>query len=376
MKPLSILVAMDSFKGSLGAHEATAAVCRGLASILPDSRLTGRPMADGGEGTARVFLSARSGAWIPLRASGPLPGMEIEAGLAWLPADGVAVVECASASGLALVPADRRDPLLASTSGTGELILEAARLGAHRILLGLGGSATVDGGTGAAEALGFKFLDRDGWPLTPCGANLAQIEAIVPPEDWLLPPIEALCDVRHRLTGQEGAAAVFGPQKGATPEQVELLDAGLEHLARVVERQFGRSFSDLPGSGAAGGLAFGAAAFFGANLVPGARVVSEVIGLADAMEDVDWVVTGEGRLDETSFQGKTVEVVNQLAHKAGARVAVVAGSIALRESRWRSLGIDRARPLVEVGVEPATAIKHAEELLESTARDLAPLLAS
>jgi len=343
---MKIVVALDSFKGSLTAVQACEIVVEAIRATVPGAEVVAKPMADGGEGTAAVLMAATGGQWVGRTVMGPLPEMQVEAGFVWLPATdatqmadgesaeqlirspqstirnqkGAALVEMATASGLPLLRPEQRNPLRATTYGTGELIRAAIDCGADHILLAIGGSATVDGGVGAAMALGWKFLAEDGREIGLGGGQLMRIARIVPPDgdtsarasqevpglecaDLKLETsnselvVEVLCDVDNPLTGEHGAARVFGPQKGATPEMVGQLDAGLAHLARLVREQLGRDITRLPGAGAAGGLAAGAVAFHGARLASGIEAVMAQTYLREAVADADWVLTGEGCFD-------------------------------------------------------------------------------
>lgn len=365
---------MDSFKGSLTAVEACEAVAGGLGRALPEAEMVLRPMADGGEGTAATVMAAAGGEWAPCRVTGPLPGTEVGAGFVWLPASGPgALVEMATASGLTLLEAAERDPLRTTTFGTGELLRAAAERGPSVLWLAVGGSATVDGGVGAATALGWRFLDRSGAEVGLGGEALARIHDIVPPDEVGLPPVVVLCDVDNPLLGESGAARVFGPQKGAGPEAVERLEEGLSNLAERVRSALGADLRGLQGAGAAGGLAAGAVAFMGATLVPGADAVMDAVGLADAVAGADWVITGEGRFDHQSLSGKVVSGVARVAHDAGVRVAVLAGSVA-PELEAGSPGIDEVEAATPAGVGPGEAMAQAADLLASAAARLAERL--
>jgi glycerate kinase len=367
-----IVIAMDSFKGSLTAAQACAAVTRGILRERPDVEIIERPMADGGEGTTRTLIAAVGGEWVDEKVMGPLPNMKIDAGYAWLPtAASGALVEMAQASGLALLTEDRLDPLQTTTYGTGELLRAAVERGAKRLWLAVGGSATVDGGVGAAMALGWKFCDREGASIGHGGGELKRIESIVPPTPFDLPPVEVLCDVDNPLCGELGVAAVYGPQKGATPEMVERLEAGLAHLADVVERDLGRQIRDLPGAGAAGGLAAGAVVFLNATLVSGIEAVIEASGLDEDLVSADWVVTGEGRLDGQSLYGKVVSGISDLARKCGTEVAVLAGSVKLPPENVSVSGINAIEAARPEGMPLETALAEAEPLLTAAARRFA-----
>jgi len=368
---MKIVIAIDSFKGSLTAVQACDIVAAALRAERPGAELVAVPMADGGEGTAAALMATAGGEWIARPVTGPLPEMRVEAGFVWLPQTRTAVVEMATASGLQLLSQRQQDPLRTTTYGTGELIAGAIEHGAERVLLGVGGSATVDGGVGAATALGWRFLTADGQDIALGGAGLAEIHRIVPPETWMRAEVEVLCDVDNPLCGPHGAARVYGPQKGATPEMVEALEAGLSHLATLVKEHLGRDVRDLPGAGAAGGLAAGAVAFMNARLVSGIGTVMSHSGLAEALADADWVITGEGCLDGQSLRGKVVSGVTRAAQTTGAKVAVLAGQVRLSPAQYRAAGIEAAVPCVDAGADVRDAIANAAALLDRAARRLA-----
>ena len=356
---MKIVLAFDSFKGNLPAREVCEIVRDGIHSVRPDIETVLLPMADGGEGTAEALMAALGGVWIPLTVTGPLSSMKAEAGFAWLPESQTAVVEMAAASGLPLLNPAERNPMKTTTFGTGELIKAAAEKGAQKILLTVGGSATVDGGVGAAEALGWRF---------PMSGNIES------PENLVLPEMDVLCDVTNPLCGPNGAARVYGPQKGATPEMVEALDSRLWKLSEQVFQYLEKDIRDLPGAGAAGGLAFGAVAFMNGKLVPGVDTVMDVVGLAGALRGADWVLTGEGRFDSQSLQGKVVDGVARLAAGAGARTGVIAGCVQLDEAEWRAAGVEFVATLQPDGMSSTESIRRSRELMAeaavSFARDL------
>jgi glycerate kinase len=323
-----VIVAPQSFKGSADAVAIAAAIARGVRRVWPDARVEEMPLADGGEGTVRALVRATKGETRTARVHDPL-GREIDAEWGVL-GDGItAVVEMAAASGLPLLEPDERDARLTSTRGTGELILAAATSGAHRIVIGIGGSATNDGGAGMARAFGYRFLDRDGRELPEGGAALARLARIDGQTDPRLirPAIEVACDVTNPLLGPEGASAVYGPQKGATPQIVRELDAALARYADVVEAFIGRRIRDVPGAGAAGGLGAGLLAFLDARLVSGADLVLRAVAFAERLAGADLVITGEGRIDRQSGYGKLTGAVTAAARLAGIPVAAVAGSV-------------------------------------------------
>ncbi len=388
---MKIVVALDKFKGSLSAPEACEIVREALLATRPKLEIVVKPMADGGDGTAEVLRTALGGEWISRRVTGPLPTIPSTGRYLWVADRKLAVIEMAAASGLVLLRPDQRNPLCTTTRGTGELIRDAVERGARKILLGVGGSATVDGGVGAAMALGWRFLDGTGKPVGLGGAVLERIAKIVPAQsrfrgsgipaatgrdknvaptmDW--PAVEVLCDVDNPLCGEQGAARVFGPQKGATQEMVERLDAGLNHLADIVATQLGKDIADVAGAGAAGGLAAGAIAFMNARLVPGIDTIMSLSGLDGELADADWVITGEGKFDEQSLRGKVVHGAAKLARKHGVKVAVIAGSVQVSEKKYRAEGIELALPTMKPGMTLDEALARAEELLAETARSFA-----
>jgi len=365
---MKIVVAIDSFKGSLTAVQACEVVARAIRSLMPQAQVVTKPMADGGEGTASVLMAAAGGQWISQTVMGPLPDMEVDAGFVWLADDRTAVVEMATAAGLQLLQPEQRNPLKTTTYGVGQLIKAAADHGARRILLAIGGSATADGGVGAAMALGWRFLAENGREIGLGGGELGRIGRIVPPVHGLAAAVEVLCDVDNPLCGEHGAARVYGPQKGATPEMVEMLDATLGHLANVVRDQLGRNITDLPGAGAAGGLAAGAIAFMNARLVSGVDTVMAQIRLQETVTGADWVLTGEGSFDEQSLRGKVVSGVLRVAKAAGAKVAVLAGQVRLPPEKYRAAGIETAVSCMEDGMDLEYATTHGEMLLDRAAR--------
>ena len=366
---MKIVVALDKFKGSLTAAEACASVRDALLAAHPGAQLILKPMADGGDGTAAALQAALGGEWVATEVTGPLPEMRVTANYLWLAHERRAFIEMAQASGLVLLAPEQRNPLLTSTRGTGELLADALRRGAQHIWLTVGGSATVDGGIGAAAALGWRFLDKSGGELAPCGAALARLATLVAPRcDW--PGVEVLCDVDNPLCGAHGAAHVFGPQKGATPAMVAQLDAGLRNLAAVVRAQLGKDFLEIPGAGAAGGLAAGAIAFLNARLVPGITTVMNACKLEDDLAGADWVITGEGAFDAQSLRGKVVAGVAARARRHGVKIAVLAGRVQLTETQWRGAGVDLARAIAPPAMSTADAMHQAAALLHTTARQL------
>lgn len=362
---MKIVLAFDSFKGSLSADIACREAALALAESAPTAQLLEKPMADGGEGAAAALLAARGGEWIPMPVTGPLPDMTVDAGYARLADGRTAVVEMAAASGLTLLRPNQLNPLAATTLGTGELLRAALESGAESILLAAGGSATVDGGTGMAHALGWRFLDATGRELPPNGASLERIAAIRPPAIPAFKPgqLVVLSDVTNPLCGPRGAARTFGPQKGATPEMVERLDAGLANLALRLREHTHFDLLALRGGGAAGGLAAGAAGFFGAVIQSGVDTIMQMTALSEALAGADWVITGEGAFDTQSLEGKVISGVARLAMEHGAKIAVFAGRIALEPDAVRKAGIDCAHAITPAGMPPDEAIRLAPHLL-------------
>ncbi len=327
---MRIVVAPQEFKGSLSAVQAAQAMAEGLRRALPDASLELVPMADGGPGTVEAVVAAAKNGRRMTAAAHDALGRPLEA--AWgIIDDGTAVIEMAAASGLTLLTEDERDPRIASTYGTGEIIRAALDAGCSRIIVGIGGSSTNDGGAGMAQALGARLLDDAGQDLPPGGAALARLERIdLAGLDSRVGQCRVLAatDVFNLLCGPEGASLLYGPQKGATPEVAQELDAALRRYAQVIERDLGVSVLDLAGAGAAGGLGAGLAAFLGAELVLGSQLVAEAVGLKQKLEGADLALTGEGRLDAQTSFGKAPWEVARLAKDCGLPVIAIAGSLA------------------------------------------------
>lgn len=369
---MKIVIAPDSFKESLSAPEVAQAIARGWLAVYPDAEIALCPMADGGEGTVDAVLAATGGERRELTVQGPL-ATQVQAHWGWL-GDGTAVIEMAAASGLHWVPSAQRDARVTSSYGTGELIRAALDAGATRIILGLGGSATNDGGSGLLRALGARFLDAGGNELRPGGAALAKLQRVdLSALDARLHDVQVdvAADVDNPLCGPRGASAVFGPQKGANPAQVEELDAALARMAEVVSEALGEDFSNFPGVGAAGGLGFAAKAFFDARFRPGVELVAELSGLAEAVAGADLVITGEGRLDAQSLHGKTPVGVARVAQAQGVPVVALAGSLGDGYQQVREAGIEAAFSLAPGPISLEYACAHAAEELEARAVDLA-----
>jgi len=338
-KPVKIVVVTDSFKGSMSAERACDIIAETIMEYKPNAKVIVKPMADGGEGTAQAMIAAKSGKWIPETVMGPLPEMNVRAGFAWFKEEHKALVEMASASGLELLTKQQLNPMKTTTYGTGQLIRSAIKHGARKVLLAVGGSATVDGGAGAAMALGWSFLTANGKVISLGGAGLSQLSRIVEPVELDLPPIEVLCDVDSSLCGEHGAAQVYGPQKGATTAMINRLESNLEHLASLIKQYLGRDVKDLPRGGAAGGLAAGSVAFMDAHLVSGIDALIRETCAEEEIKNADWVITGEGTFDHQSLRGKVVSGIARIAQKHNTKVAVLAGQVMISESDYLRLGI-------------------------------------
>jgi glycerate kinase len=341
-----VVIAPQSFKGSADATAVASAIARGIRRVWPRAECVELPLADGGEGTAVALVRATGGEMRHARVHDPL-GREIDAQWGVLGDRSTAVLEMAAASGLPLLRDDERDPRITSTRGTGELILAAAASGAQRIVIGIGGSATNDGGAGMARAFGYRFFDVDGDELPEGGAALARLARIEGQTDPRLvrPALDVACDVRNPLLGPEGATAVYGPQKGATPEIQRELEAALTRYADVVERFVGRDVRSVPGAGAAGGLGAGLIAFLDARLVSGAMLMLDAVGFDKRLVGADLVVTGEGRIDGQSVYGKLTHAVTAAAKKRAVPVVAVAGMVGPGHEAMRDAGIEAIETL-------------------------------
>jgi glycerate kinase len=389
---MRILIAPDKFKGSLNARQVAENIAKGLRDVVQDAKIDIVPMADGGEGTAEAICDARGGSWLQCKAHDPL-GREIDARYGCVESGKIAVMEMSEASGMRRISEDERDPVRATTFGVGEMILDATKRAANKIIIGLGGSATNDGGFGMARALGFRFF-ADVKELTGAVSELAKLTEIIVPEKIVgalvpsaqtkdrrltqpplqreLPKIIAAVDVKNPLLGKNGATRVFGLQKGASQNELKILERALSRLADVVAKEFGFDHRDEPGAGAAGGLGFGLMSFCGAKVRPGFDVVAEAVGLESKIKDADIVITGEGSLDRQTLEGKTPAGVARLARKLGKPVfAIVGRATKDREVREMFDGVyENARP----GMSEQENIRRAAELLRENARELGKTL--
>jgi glycerate kinase len=372
-----VVVAPDSFKGSASALRVAEAMERGVRAVFPGAAVTKVPIADGGEGTVDALVAATRGRVEERTVRGPL-GEPVRARFGVLGDGATAVVEVAAASGLPLVPPGRRDPRLTTTYGTGELVRAALDAGLRRLVVGLGGSATNDGGTGLARALGVRFLDAAGRDLPEGGAALARLERI---ELGGLDPrlaeasVVAACDVDNPLTGPRGASAVYGPQKGATPEAVAELDAALGRYARVAREATGRDVASTPGAGAAGGLGAGLLFFTPATLRPGVGIVLEATRFDALLAGADLVLTGEGRTDAQTAMGKAPVGVAAAARRHGVPVVCLSGSLGEGWEEVLALGIDAAESIVPGPMALEACLARGEALVEAATARACRLLA-
>ena len=370
---MKIVIAPDSFKDSLSAQSVAHAIAAGLIDVWPDAQLVECPMADGGEGTIEAVLAACDGEWMSNQVSGPL-AQPVQAQWGWLAETRTAIIEMAMASGLQLLSLDQRDATITSTFGTGELIKAAVDAGAERVILAIGGSATNDAGTGMLSALGARFLDDDDRALDPGGLALTQLARIdLTGLDPRLNSVqfEVAADVNNPLCGLQGASHIFGPQKGASPEQVLALDAALGHFAEHSAQALGRDDSEYPGSGAAGGMGFAAKAYLNASFRPGVEVVADLTGLAEALQGADLVITGEGRFDAQTLRGKTPFGVARMAQRNNVPVIVLAGTLGEGYADLYAHGISAAFAVTSGPMTLEFACANAATLLHDRARDVA-----
>lgn len=372
---MKVVIAPDSFKDSLDAAGVARAISAGLAKVWPEAERIECPMADGGEGTMEAIVAATEGEQRRQVVRGPL-GAPVEASWGWLAQSRTAVIEMAQASGIQLLPSAQRDACRSSTWGTGELIAAALAAGAQRIVLAIGGSATNDAGSGMLRALGLRLLDREGQALAEGGLALAQLARIDASDlDPRLTEVqfEVAADVDNPLCGVNGASAIFGPQKGATPEQVLQLDQALGHFADHCAQLLGEDLRESPGCGAAGGMGFAAKAFMGARFRPGVEVVAELAGLDALVQGADLVITGEGRFDAQTLRGKTPMGVARVAKRHGVPVVVIAGTLGEGYEALYAHGIDAAFAVTSGPMTLEHACAEAGPLLEARAGDIARL---
>jgi glycerate kinase len=372
---MKIVIAPDSFKENLTSLQVAEAIERGIKRVLPKARCVKVPMADGGEGTVQSLVDATGGKILRKKVTGPM-GMPVSARYGLLGDGKTAVIEMAEASGLPLVPKQERDPMRATTYGTGELIKDALSKGASKLIIGIGGSATVDGGCGMAQALGIRFLDANGETIGDRGSGgmleaIAAIDMSAADERLRRAEVIIASDVDNPLIGPRGAARVFGPQKGATPEMVQRLDAGLKSLGAVIKKDLKKDVVKLPGAGAAGGLGAGLVAFAGAKLRSGVDIVVDATQLHKHVKGATLVITGEGRVDFQTAFGKTPSGVAKVAKKHKVAVVAVGGGLADDAHGVFAHGIDALETATARDMDLAYAIAHSREYLANAGERIA-----
>ncbi|NHN32041.1 glycerate kinase family protein [Paenibacillus agricola] len=369
---MKIIIAPDSFKGSISANDATKAIERGIKRYMPQAQTILVPVADGGEGTLDCLIAAAGGTKVPATVTGPL-GVLVAAEYGLLEPDQTAVIEMASASGLYLIPTEKRNPLVATTYGTGELIRKALDAGCRSFLLALGGSATNDGGAGMLQALGMKLLDAEGNSVGYGGGTLSRI-AVIDDSEWDPRIAESrfliASDVQNPFVGAQGASHVFGPQKGATPEIVEKLELNMVAWADLIAAKTGKRVHELPGAGAAGGISGAFLAFFEASIKRGIDIVIEYSRLQDHLQGADLVITGEGQIDFQTASGKTPMGIAQEAKKFGVPTICLAGSVGRGIEALYEVGITSVHSIVTGPMTLQEAMSRAAELLEQTAEQV------
>ena len=357
---MKILICPDKFKGSLTAVEVAEAVAEGIRLVDPRIESLKFPLADGGDGTASILTDHFKGKLIHINVHDPLFEI-IEAVYGFAKNIRTAFIEMSSASGLRLIPEEKQNPFFTTTLGTGEMIRDAIAQDAERIFLCIGGSATNDAGTGMAAALGYKFLDIKGNELKPTGGNLLSIDSI-DDSNLLFNPseidVQIACDVNNPLYGDKGAAHIYGPQKGATPVIVKKLDEGLRNFARIVAEKYGKEVDRMPGAGAAGGLGAGAVAFLNASLRSGIELVMEIMGFEERLKTADLIITGEGKIDKQTFQGKVIDGVTKHAGKYNIPVLAICGDMKLSEQETKKHGITGSLSLVSYFGSLTKALKN------------------
>lgn len=374
---MRIVIAPDSFKGSLTSHEVAQAMERGVKRVLPQCTTVLLPLSDGGEGLVDSLVVASGGKLLDYEVQGPL-GRPVNAQMGLLGDGKTAVIEMAQASGLTLIKLEERNPLVTSTFGTGQLIKAALDLGCTKLIIGIGGSATNDGGMGMAQALGFQFLDGEGQPLGAGGAELARLAKIdLSNVDPRLKDvqIEVACDVDNPLTGPQGAAHIYGPQKGATPEMVEFLDQALANYDLVLQRDLGKDVGLTPGAGAAGGLGTGLMALLGGKLVSGIELVLRVLRFTEKTKGAELVLTGEGKFDAQSAYGKVPVGVGRQCLKLGVPVVVVAGTVLPDAERLHQEGITAYFSIQNRPMSLEEAMENGAELVENQVAEVVRLFA-
>lgn len=370
---MKVIIVPDKFKGSLTSFEVCKAISAGIKKARNDADIVQFPMADGGDGFAKVLKYYLNTDTIACNAVDPL-GRDIIAQYEWNRHNHTAIIEMAVTSGLVLLKENERNPLFASTFGTGILVKDAIEKGANKIILGLGGSATNDAGIGILSALGFQFIDKKGLPLRPTGENLVLINKIIPPISIPQIKFQIASDVQNVLFGYQGAAYVYAPQKGANNKQVELLDKGLRNFAAVVKNQTRKNVAAIPGSGAAGGIAAGLMAFFDVEMRKGIELIIDAGRVEEQLSGADLIITGEGKIDNQSSEGKVVGYMAGLAKRYNIPCIAFCGTTDLNESEIEVLGLKKIISLKDESIDQEEAIKNAFRLLEEKATDIPEIL--
>ncbi|MEM9077629.1 MAG: glycerate kinase [Bacteroidota bacterium] len=373
---MKFVLAPDKYKGSLSGLQFCDAAEQGIRRVFPEAEIIKKPLADGGDGTIEVVNQHLNAAEIQVQVKNPLFN-DIQAGYLFSEEKKIAFIEMSEASGYKLLPKSELNCMHTTSLGTGQLIKDALDRGAKQIVLGIGGSATNDGGIGMATVLGYQFLDRQGNQVVPIGKNLSAVTTIT--YEDLHPRIQDVefkvaCDVKNPLYGPEGAAYVYGPQKGASPEEIKLLDAGLENLAKVIRKTFGTDVQNIPGAGAAGGMGAGAIVFLNASLTSGIDLIKEMAQFDDVIQNADWIITGEGQLDSQTLSGKTIDGVIKSAQKYKVPVAALCGSVSVSIQELETMGLDYATSVLN---QPGTlheAKEKSHENLELAAYNFAKFL--
>ncbi|PQJ67902.1 glycerate kinase [Photobacterium angustum] len=374
---MKIIIAPDSYKESLTAMEVATAIENGFRQVLPNAEYIKLPMADGGEGTVQSLVDASNGRIIECTVTGPL-GEQVNSFFGLMGDNKTAIIEMAAASGLHLVSSEQRNPMLTTSFGTGELIIAALDKGVEHIIIGIGGSATNDGGVGMAQALGARLQDENNNPICFGGGALARLHHIdISNIDPRLAKVklEVACDVDNPLCGEKGASRIFGPQKGAIPEMVDQLDANLAHYAKIIKRDLGRDVKNRAGAGAAGGIGAALLGFFNAQLRSGIEIVMDAVNLADVLKDADLVITGEGRIDSQTIHGKTPIGVARTAKRFNKPVIGIAGCLSYDCDAVYDHGIDAVFSVVPRSVSLTEALAEAAINVELTARNVAAIYA-
>ncbi|EOS70019.1 glycerate kinase [Lachnospiraceae bacterium MD308] len=375
---MKVVIAIDSFKGSLSSIEAGMAAKDGVLKAKPDTEVIVKPLADGGEGTVDALIEGLDGEQIDITVTGPM-GAAVSCYYGLLRKTNTAIIEMASAAGITLVPCEKKNPLLATTYGVGEIIRDAMERGCRDFIIGIGGSATNDGGIGMLKALGYNFSDESGKDVGEGGQALAKIASIDTQNRHPLISeckFRIACDVNNPLCGENGATYIYGPQKGVTDDLKKELDAGMANFAKITAASLGKDNSNTPGTGAAGGLGFAFLSYIGAELTPGIELILDAVDLDNDLKDADVVITGEGRLDHQTAMGKAPVGVARLAKKYEAKVVAFAGAVTEGAAACNDAGIDAYFPIVRgvTTLEDAMKKENAQKNMTETAEQVFRLL--